>query len=99
MPRAPPAASCRRGRGRPTPLVLGTSVGLTWTAHRRLQRLDPTGAQRVIPVSTGLLLGWTGVAALVNAASVVTPRHVEPTARPVVLAESGALLAGAATIA
>ncbi|GII79963.1 hypothetical protein Sru01_49450 [Sphaerisporangium rufum] len=85
------------GRWTPTPLVLATGVGFSAVAHRRLQSFDPAGAQRLVPVGTGLLLGWTGVAAIVNAVSVAT--RVPPRSRPAVITAVSALLAGAGGLA
>jgi hypothetical protein len=57
-----------------------------------------SGRQRIVPASTGLLLGWTGIAALVNAASVATSRGVRPRSTATVTAESALLLAGACAL-
>jgi hypothetical protein len=58
------------GRFVATPFVLGGAVTCAATAYRRQQREAAEGIERLAPASTGLLLGWIGLAAVVNTASV-----------------------------
>lgn len=53
-----------------TPVILGSAVACAATAYRRQQREEALGLERLAPASTGLLLGWIGLAAAVNVASV-----------------------------
>ncbi len=48
-----------------TPVLLPAAVALTAVAYRRLQD-DPRAQESVASVSTGMLLGWPALAAVVN---------------------------------
>ncbi|HSK99161.1 MAG TPA: hypothetical protein VK869_02375 [Rubrobacteraceae bacterium] len=48
-----------------TPALLPAAVALTGVAYRRIQSI-PSDKESIASVSTGLLLGWTGLAATVN---------------------------------
>ena len=63
-----------------TPFILPATVACAATAHRRLQREQPTGAERLAATSTGLLLGWTSLAATVNVVAGTQLRGVDPRA-------------------
>jgi hypothetical protein len=58
------------GRFALTPFVLGGAVACAATAYRRQQHVHAAGIERLAPASTGLLLGWIGLAVAVNSASV-----------------------------
>ena len=54
------------GRNSAKAVALPVAVGFAATAYARLQREAPTGADRIAPASTGMLLGWTSLAALIE---------------------------------
>ncbi len=81
------------------PPVLALAAGLTATAHARLQEPAESLAGRAASVSTGMLLGWTGAATLVNAASVAGSLGADPGSSTTVAASSSALGAGAVAAA
>ncbi|MEU8386089.1 hypothetical protein [Streptosporangium sp. NPDC048865] len=95
--------AAQSGRFRLTPFVLPVAAGLAATAHRRAQRDRPRGTERLAARSTGLLLGWTGVASVVNAFAVQRRGRLAPTTRTgrnaARLAVAGASAALSATIA
>jgi hypothetical protein len=53
-------------RFRYTPIILPVATGLTAIAYRRAQDVPLRGAERIAAHSTGLLLGWTSLASVVN---------------------------------
>jgi hypothetical protein len=57
-------------RFRYTPYILPVAAGLAAVAYLRAQGIPARGAERVAPHSTGLLLGWTTLASVVNAFAV-----------------------------
>jgi hypothetical protein len=65
-------------------------------AHRRLHAPDPEGGAPIAPQSTGLLLGWTSVASVVNVFAVrrIASRTAAASA---VLGAAGAVTAAIAT--
>ncbi|MFF5081677.1 hypothetical protein ACFY36_31900 [Actinoplanes sp. NPDC000266] len=78
-----------------TPYLLPVAATLAATAHLRLQRLPAgPGPTTITATSTGLLLGWTALASVVN---VVAARPSRNTPRTVPAA-TAALLATAAAV-
>ncbi len=66
--------AAQSGRFRYTAAILPVAAGLAARAHRGLQ----PGGGGIAPHSTGLLLGWTGVASVVNAFAVRRHRGGRP---------------------
>lgn len=60
------SVAAQSGRFRWTPIILPAAAGLAGVAYGRAQTARPRGAERLVAQSTGLLLGWTGVASVVN---------------------------------
>lgn len=55
------------GRFRGTAAILPVAAGCAWQVHRRLQDVAPrAGGTGVGASSTGLLVGWTGLASVIN---------------------------------
>jgi hypothetical protein len=79
-----------------TPALLGASVGSAAAAFRRLQRPD---GDAVAAGSTGLLLGWTALAATVNAFAAVRARGGNPVPEVAASAAGGVAAVVAATVA
>lgn len=86
------------GRFALTPFVLGGAVACAATAYRQQQHVHAAGIERLAPASTGLLLGWTGLAVVVNAASVAQDLGVDADA-PTTTAAWTATAVGVATAA
>ncbi|XVU20960.1 hypothetical protein ACQPZJ_27235 [Actinoplanes sp. CA-054009] len=79
-----------------TPYLLPTAAALAAAAHLRLQRLPAaSGPTTITATSTGLLLGWTALAGVIN---VVAARPTRNAPRTVSAATAG-LLATAAAVA
>ncbi|MGC5011976.1 hypothetical protein ACLQ2R_14525 [Streptosporangium sp. DT93] len=96
--------AAQSGRFRYTPFILPVAAGLAATAHRRAQHDRPRGTERLRAHSAGLLLGWTGVASVVNAFAVqrrgrfaTTTRTGRNTARLAVAGAAALLSAAIAT--
>jgi hypothetical protein len=70
------SVAAQSGRFRYTAAILPVAAALAAGAHRELQRGD--GGRGVAPHSTGLLLGWTGVASVVNVFAVRRRGPVRP---------------------
>lgn len=68
-------------RFRHTPFILAVAASLAATAHRKAQHDQPRGAERLATHSTGLLLGWTSLASVVNAFAVQRHDTFAPTTR------------------
>lgn len=85
----------QNGRYAAGPPVLALAASLTGTAHAQLQQPAESPAGRASSISTGMLLGWSGVATLVNASSAATSLGVDPDAPAVVRGSAGLLAAGA----
>jgi hypothetical protein len=79
-----------------TPALLPGAAGLAATAYRRLQRTPARGLAAVAPASTGLLLGWTGLAATVNLFADARRRGADP-GSPATVAAAAAGVALVAT--
>ncbi|WP_062429971.1 hypothetical protein [Herbidospora daliensis] len=73
--------AAQSNRFRYTPFILPVAAGLAATAHRKAQHDQPRGAERLTTHSTGLLLGWTSVASVVNAFAVQRHGKFAPTTR------------------
>lgn len=71
------ALAAQPGRFALTPFVLGGAVACAAAAYRRQQSVDAAGIERLAPASTGLLLGWIGLAVAVNGASVAQDLGVD----------------------
>lgn len=71
-----------------TPAILPMTVGFAATAYRRLQHVAPTGLQQLAPASTGLLLGWTSLAAAVNLATGAKIIGAKQTSRTTIIAST-----------
>ncbi|XVV17127.1 hypothetical protein ACQP2X_22940 [Actinoplanes sp. CA-131856] len=79
-----------------TPYLLPTAATLAAVAHLRLQRLPgAAGPTTITATSTGLLLGWTALASVIN---LVAARPTRNTPRTV-SAATAALVATAAAVA
>lgn len=86
------SVATQRDAWRATPVLLPAAAGAAFLAHRRLQHVGT--AESLTSLGTGMLLGWTTLAATINLAAV--PRLVGSTPSPAVsaagvLAASGAL--------
>lgn len=82
-----------------TPAILPVGVAFAATAYRRLQQEAPRGPDRIAPESTGLLLGWMGLAAVVNVAAGAKAQGAAPRSGAAVAASAAALLGAATAIA
>lgn len=60
------SVAAQTGRFRWTALILPVATGFAAQAYRRIQHEYPSDAQRIAPYSTGLLLGWTSLASVIN---------------------------------
>ena len=92
------ALAAQPGRFVVTPLVLAGAVACAATAYRRQQREEAVGIERLAPAGTGLLLGWIGLASVVNTASVAQRLGAEPDA-PVTTGLWTAAAVGVASLA
>ncbi|MFY1617073.1 hypothetical protein [Micromonospora sp. WMMD736] len=77
-------------RFRYTAAILPIATALAAGAHRQLQGSDPAG---IAPHSTGLLLGWTSVASVVNVFA-VRKRAPHPRTTAAAVVGAAAVLAG-----
>lgn len=59
--------AAQSNRFRYTPFILPAAACLALIGHRRAQKVELHGADRIVVHSSGLLLGWTSVASVVNA--------------------------------
>ncbi|WP_306209638.1 hypothetical protein [Actinoplanes sp. RD1] len=91
--------AAQSGRFRYTAVILPVATGLAAQAHRRLQAPDPARAASIAPHSTGLLLGWTAVASVVNVFAVRRRGRLAATTRTGRSAAAGAVLAAAGVLA
>ncbi|MBU8855834.1 MULTISPECIES: hypothetical protein [unclassified Micromonospora] len=83
-----------------TPFLLSVAVGFAAAAHVRLQRATPTTAWTAVsPASTGLLLGWTALAGVVNLAAAGVASGGSRTAPRTVAASAAGLFAAAGALA
>ncbi|MET0965031.1 MAG: hypothetical protein ABWZ02_01465 [Nakamurella sp.] len=64
------SVAAQTNRFRYTPFILSVAAALAGNGYRRAQTVDARGARKLVPISSGLLFGWTSVAAVVNAFSV-----------------------------
>jgi len=64
------SVAAQTNRYRYTPFILSAAAALAGNGYRRAQTVDARGARKLVPLSSGLLFGWTSVAAVVNAFSV-----------------------------
>jgi hypothetical protein len=80
-----------------TPAILPAAVGCAATAYRRLQLTQPKGAEAIASASTGLLLGWTSLAATVNVAAGARILGADPTS-PATIALSTIAAVGVAAV-
>lgn len=74
------ALAAQPGRFATSPFVLAGAVACAATAYRRQQREEAAGIDRLAPASTGLLLGWIGLASVVNTATVAQRLGAAPDA-------------------
>lgn len=58
--------AAQSNRFRYTPFILPVTATLAAAGHHQAQLSSPRGAERIAVDSTGLLLGWTSVASVVN---------------------------------
>jgi hypothetical protein len=82
-----------------TPAILPVGVAFAATAYQRLQQLTPRGPDRVAPESTGLLLGWMSLAAVVNLAAGAKAQGATSSSMLVVAASTVGVLGAAAAVA
>ncbi|WP_305788299.1 hypothetical protein [Symbioplanes lichenis] len=94
--------AAQSGRFRYTAAILPVAAGLAAQAHRRLQPERgedvPARAAGIAPHSTGLLLGWTAVASVVNVFAVRRRGRLAATTRTGRSAAAGAVLAAAGVL-
>lgn len=81
-----------------TAFVLPLVVAAAGAAHARLQTTTPTGTDRLVAISTGLLTGWTALAAAVNVAAVLASRGADLSTPRATTALAGAVLSVAASV-
>ena len=81
-----------------TPALLPAAVALTGVAYRRIQSI-PSDKDSIASVSTGLLLGWTGLAATVNLSVGTQLLGADATSKPSVVASTLAAVGAAGTLA
>lgn len=82
-----------------TPVLLPAAVVLTEVAYRRLQKAGTPGKESIASVSTGLLLGWTGLAATVNLSAGTQLLGADATSGPSVVGSTLAALGAAGALA
>ncbi|MDG4823401.1 hypothetical protein O7635_16210 [Asanoa sp. WMMD1127] len=83
-----------------TPFLLPVAAAFAARAHAGLQDLPaPTGWAAVTPASTGLLLGWTALASVVNVAAGARLAGAPPTAPRTIAASTAGLVVAGATLA
>lgn len=93
------SVAAQSDRFRLTPAILPAAAGCAALAYRRLQDDAPTGAARLAPASTGLLLGWTALASTVNLAAGAALAGASPTGRGTIALSTAGVLGVAATVA
>ena len=92
--------AAQNGRFAATPFLLAVATAFTATAHLRLQRTGrPARWTSVTPASTGLLLGWTALASVVNIAGSAVAAGAGKTAPRTVNASAAGLLGASAALA
>jgi hypothetical protein len=94
-PSSVPAQSDRFGY---TPVLLPAAGALTGVAYRRIQSV-PSDKESIASASTGLLLGWTGLAATVNLSASTQLLGADATSKPSVVASTLAVVGAAGTLA
>jgi hypothetical protein len=92
------SVASQSGRLAATPVLLPASVALTAVAHRRLQDAPGT-TETLASVTTGLLLGWTALAAVVNLSVGTQLLGADPTSRRSVVGSTLAVVAAAGGLA
>lgn len=93
------SVAAQSDRFRYTPALLPAAVVLTGIAYERLQTI-PTDGESIASLSTGLLLGWTGLAATVNLSAGTQLLGADATSKTsVVLSTLGAVGASGALAA
>jgi hypothetical protein len=81
-----------------TPALLPAAVALTGVAYRRIQSI-PSDKDSIASVSTGLLLGWTGLAATVNLSAGTQLLGTDATSKTSVVGSTLAALGAAGVLA
>jgi hypothetical protein len=81
-----------------TPAILPVAAGCAAVAYRRIQGAEAPARRSAVPVTTGLLLGWTTLASTVNAVAVLHLTRIDQDG-PAVTAAATAAVAGLAGVA
>ena len=81
-----------------TPALLPAAVALTGVAYRRIQTV-PSDKDSIASVSTGLLLGWTALAATVNLSAGTQLLGVDATSKPSIVMSTLAAVGAAGALA
>ncbi len=81
-----------------TPVLLPAAVAFAGVAYRRLQQL-PSGGETVTSLSTGLLLGWTALASVVNLSAATQWVGADPRSRASVLGSAAGAVTAAGVLA
>lgn len=90
------AWTVQQNRWLATPPIISAVVGCSAIAHTRLQKSSAVSTTPWLTASTGMLLGWTSIATLVNYSSVATARGNDPDSpRSVAISSASLILAGA----
>ncbi len=92
------SVASQTGRIGLTPVLLPAAVALTAVAYRRLQD-DPRAGESIASVSTGALLGWTALAAVVNLSVGTQLLGADPASRAGVLGSTLGAVAVAGAVA
>ncbi|GAB3536149.1 hypothetical protein GCM10027403_15910 [Arthrobacter tecti] len=90
--------AAQSGRFRYTPFILPVAATLAGVAHRKTQHSKPDRWQNLATHSTGLLLGWTGVAAVVNVFATRRHGRLAPTTQTGKATAQSAVAGAAATL-